>query len=320
MATRLQVGVSRYPHLEPLFRDPAQFGSDLELGLVEGGAVRPFREILAEAAYDVFEMPIVNYLAAKELGFEATAIPVFTARRFIHRMIEVPLQSPIHQPIDLRGCSIASGYYGNTDAVWARGVLGEDYGVDLSLTTWVSTDEERIPGASTPPDLQWRADENVDELIRRGDVDVKIHAGSEPLPTAGNRFVWENPEQAEVEWFAATGIFPPLQVLVVKDSLLDASTQLARDLFSLFSESKIAAYAEVRSGRALEPRQRAGAFRSGFPSPIWPESNRPYLGEDPLPYGLSANAEALERVIRYSLEQAALRNDHDLEELFVNLD
>jgi len=320
MTTRLQAGVSRFPHLEPLFSDPAQFGSVLELDLIEGGNVKPFREVLSASPLDVFEMPIVNYLAARELGFEALAIPVFTARRFIHRMIEVPLQSQIRDPKDLRDRRLATGYYGNTDAVWARGVLREDYGVDLSEATWVTTDEERVPGSRTPPDLQRVDNQNIDDMLLRGDADAKITAGFELDPTGGNRFLWENPDQAAAALFEATGIFPPLQVLVVKNSRLESNDHLASDLFSIFSESKAVALAEIRDGHHLEERQRAGAFRSGFPSAAWPESNRPYLGEDPLTYGLRANAAALERLLRYALEQEAIRDDHDLEELFVDVE
>ena len=51
---------------------------------------------------------------------------------------------------DLDGKRIALRTFQNTAGVWTRGILADDYGVDLSSIQWFTQDEEETPWPSKP--------------------------------------------------------------------------------------------------------------------------------------------------------------------------
>ena len=71
------------------------------------------------------------------------AIPVFPSRMFRHSFITVNTQDG-ETPKDLAGKRIGVPLYTMSAAVWIRGLLPNDYGVDFSKVHWVQ-------GAPTKP-------------------------------------------------------------------------------------------------------------------------------------------------------------------------
>ena len=65
-----------------------------------------------------------------------TAIPVFPSRMFRHGFITVN-KDKIKSPKDLEGKRIGVPLYTMTAAVFIRGMLSDEYGVDFSRVKWV---------------------------------------------------------------------------------------------------------------------------------------------------------------------------------------
>jgi hypothetical protein len=64
----------------------------------------------------------------------------------------------------------------------------------------------------------------------------------------------------------------------------------------------------------------AAAPATGFLVSPQHKKERPYLGDDPLPYGLEANRAGFEMIVRFAREQKITAWQPPIEELFVALD
>ena len=107
--------------------------------------VHAFRRMVRELEFDVCEMAFTTYLCAKAYGKRFTALPIFLVRGFHHGAIVQNTTSGIADPKDLEGQRVGVNRgYTVTTGVWARGVLQDEYGVDLSQVTWVRSGDEHV--------------------------------------------------------------------------------------------------------------------------------------------------------------------------------
>src|SRR5205823_10107141 len=99
--------------------------------------------------FDACEFYTATYVADlpyKTLGL--TAIPIFVKRMFRHSYIYVNKRAGIRSPADLNGRRIGVQAWFTSAALWGRGILIDDYGLDYKSVTWV---------AERPDDqAQWR--------------------------------------------------------------------------------------------------------------------------------------------------------------------
>ena len=86
---------------------------------------------LKSQEFEVGEMSMSSYLIARERGFDMIALPVFPSRRLFHTEISYHLDSGIEKPEDLVGKRMGVGEYQQTAALWQRGILERDFGVQL---------------------------------------------------------------------------------------------------------------------------------------------------------------------------------------------
>ena len=92
--------------------------------------------MVRELEFDVCEMPLTTYLCAREHGVRFTALPIFLVRAFHHGAIVHKPKFGVENPKDLEGERVGVNRgYTVTTGVWARAILQEEYGVDLSKIT-----------------------------------------------------------------------------------------------------------------------------------------------------------------------------------------
>ena len=101
--------------------------------------------------FEVAEMSMSSFLIAKSQGADMVALPVFPSRRFFHAEQSYHVDSGIKEPGDLNGKRIGVQNWLTTTAVWARGLLEDEYGLDPKSVTWIA---DRVSGVV---DLLWRA-------------------------------------------------------------------------------------------------------------------------------------------------------------------
>jgi 4,5-dihydroxyphthalate decarboxylase len=322
-ADSLAVVIGRYPHTEELLAHPQRLKDGTRLRLLTfedagGGmaaAVRMLRSIRG-FDFDVCEVPIVNYLSAREHGAELTAIPVFPTRRFMSDTIVCNRAANIGHPKDLEGKYVGIHYFGHTDAAWGRAILTEMYQVDLDAITWVTSAEEQIEGARLPGNVVRIPRAPLGEMLRAGEISAQMFSHTQFAQAPELQPLFPEVEAHDERWFVKTGLFPILHTVVIKDSVLRERPQLAQELVDLFSRAKDEELDRLEAGRTRSIGEWERYEESGFPRRPFARSDRRYLGADPLPFGLKANRACLEALIGYSLQQRILGERLDLDDLF----
>ena len=134
--TRLKVALRTYPYTEALKTGAVSVpGVALDFEEVKPH-IAAFRRMVRDLAFDVCEIAPTTYMIARAYGVPIIALPVFFVRRFHHAGFVVRPESGIAGPKDLEGRNFGVRAYSVTTGVWKRGLLQNDYGVDIDKVTW----------------------------------------------------------------------------------------------------------------------------------------------------------------------------------------
>lgn len=267
---------------------------------------------------DVAELNLIKYLEAREAGEPLSALPIFLHRRFRHSSIFVNTGAGITKPEDLRGRPVGIGGYTPAAAVWLKGILGDQYGVQLDEVDWVDVFGRfgRLPdGQAEPLDPRDGASRlRIDELLATGVVHATLSAYNPvPIVRGDPRVARMFPdfETVEADYFRRFGIFPIMHALTIKDEVLESYPWAAASLAEAFTAAKDTAIARLRDPRVL-------------PFAFWQSAMRrqeELLGPDPWAYGLTdGNRRAVETAVRYANEQGLTSTRPSVEELFLPVD
>jgi 4,5-dihydroxyphthalate decarboxylase len=265
--------------------------------------VKGFRRMVRTLEFDVSEMALTTYLTAREHGVAFTALPIFLVRGFHHGAIQYNTRSSIREPTELEGRRVGVNRgYTVTTGVWARGILADEYGVDLGRVTWVLSGDEHVESYVPPPNVESaRPGADLAAMVIDGEIDAVIgvdvdHPDIAPLI--------REPEEAAVTALRQRGFYPINHLIVVKDDVLHRYPDVASAVFDAFAEAKRRYVARLRAGEAST------------------ETDRMYArvlqttGTDPLPYGIEPNRPMLDKLIEYALAQRILRQPVEIDDMF----
>jgi hypothetical protein len=267
--------------------------------------VHAFRRMVRGLEFDVCEMALTTYLVAKEHGARFTALPAFLVRGFHHGAILYDPASGIRGPEDLEGRRVGVNRgYTVTTGVWARAVLGQEYGVDLDRVTWVLSGDEHVSAYEPPANVVPMPDGgSLEEMVLSGELAAVIGLGAH-----SNRLrpLIPDPERAGLAALAGRGGYPINHLVVVRDELLREHPRLGAEVFAAFTRAK----------QAYVQRLREGAVENPTAADLTHLRVMEITGKDPLPYGLPPNRAVLEELMRHAVEQHILQRSLPLEELF----
>ncbi len=100
---------------------------------------------LRSAEFDIAQMSVTALLMLAERGDSPwTALPVFPFRDFHHTRFQVREDTDILEPKDLHGKHVGVAEYMMTAAVWSRGILKDEFGVEPDKLTWYQERLESI--------------------------------------------------------------------------------------------------------------------------------------------------------------------------------
>ena len=283
--TTLNAAFDDYPHTLPLKRGEIKSPrvafafSDIK------PANRFFKPMVRELKFDVSEMAIATYVQAKAYGKPLVLIPATMMGRFQHGTVLCSAARPF-MPADLAGKRVGVRSYSQTTAVWVRGILQNDYGVDVDRVQWVTFEDGHVAEYREPASVERAAgDKNLLKMLREGELDAAIYGADLPNDPALKSLI-ADPETAAKAWYAKHQVVPINHMVVVTEKLARSSPDTVREIYRLLRQAKTAA---------------------GLPK----------AGEiDFFPFGVAACRPALQTIIDYSWQQNLIPRKIDVDELF----
>jgi 4,5-dihydroxyphthalate decarboxylase len=270
--------------------------------------------LLRHQEFDICELSLASYLAMRDKRTQPyLAIPVFPHRRFRHSYLFVNAEAGITTPRDLERTSIGLRTWQTTAGLWTRGILQDHYAVDIATIDWVCQDEEDVPidpFAAGGFRLRRVAEgEDVDRMLVEGKLQALMYPELPPSFRAGDpriRRLFADAKAEEQRFFQATGLFPIMHTVVIREALLEHYPWLALEVVKAFRRSK------ERAWKAMEDPRRVSLawFREAL------EEQRSILGHDPWSYDLPSNQTALRAACRWAYEQGLTSRLLEVEELF----
>jgi 4,5-dihydroxyphthalate decarboxylase len=277
---RLRIVLGNHAHVMPLKR--GEIRSPLfELEFIEYTPTNmAFKPMVREQAFDVCEMAIVTYLMAKAHGKPLVLMPAVMVGRHQHAYAIYNGAHGVLGPGDLEGRRVGIRSFTTTTGAWIRGILANDYGVNLDKIRWVTFEDphvaeyrdttERAPGGKTI--VQMLLDNELDAVLGETASDPRL----KPL--------FADPAAEAARWFATHGVVPVNHLVVVTETLARERPDIVREIYALLKQSK------KRAGPAAAP--------------------------DPVPFGVEANRKSLELILDYAAQQALIPRRFSADEIF----
>src|SRR5580704_9356448 len=160
---KLTYASCRYDRIEPLRAGEVQVeGIDLNVMVFPSGR-QIFDRMIGGQEFDASELSASEFIAHAGRGNSPfVAIPVFPSRVFRHGYIFVNARTGIRTPKDLEGRRVGLPLYTQTAAIWVRGHLTHQFGVDLGAVRWVQGAVEKTGTHGKP---------HAPALLRKVDIE-----------------------------------------------------------------------------------------------------------------------------------------------------
>jgi 4,5-dihydroxyphthalate decarboxylase len=270
--------------------------------------------------FDAAEMSSSEYITRLASGScPFVALPVFPSRVFRHGFIAVDTRV-INKPADLAGKRVGVQLYTMTAAIWIRGLLQHDCGVDLSTIEWVegAIDAPTSHGKPTVlPPLKPasitvnRSGKSLSQLLEDGEIAAIIGAD---LPSAFGRNpnvqrLFPNFRETEKDYYRRSKIFPIMHLVVLRRDFHERHRFAATSLYNALCEAKAQAFAKMRY---------LGTLRYMLPwLPADLDEIKDVFGGDPWIYGVAPNRATLEALVQYLVDQSLIPKRIAVDDLFV---
>jgi 4,5-dihydroxyphthalate decarboxylase len=272
--------------------------------------------------FHLSEMSLSEYICryvAGECPF--VALPVFASRVFRHSMIAVN-RNTVKMPADLAGKRIGVPLYTMTAAVFQRGLLAHDYGVDLSGVQWVQGATNSAASHGNPSAMPLLAAVNIEQnqsgcslsdLIDTGNLDAIIGTYMPDAMATNPDIVRLFPDfrATERDYFRRTHIFPIMHAVVIRKEIFERDPSLAPRLYAAFEAAKALAWDRMN---------RVGTLAYMLP---WMIDDLVEIGQvfggDPWPYGIEPNRPTLNALMTYLHEQHMIAHPVPIDDLFARI-
>ena len=249
-----------------------------EFAQFQGSVATMFKRVVRNLEFEVAEMAIMTFLVAKAFNKPYRLLPFVVMARYQHPYLVFNSErNRVLTPKALEGRRVGVRSYSVTTGAWIRGILADDYGVDISRIQWVTFEEPHVAEFRDPPNVQ-RAPQgkDINAMLAAGELDAAILGAVPTDPKL--KPVIPDPEAAGKLWVENYAAIQLNHLVGVKKTVSKAQ---ADEVYRLLLESKKAA------------------------------------GDPPLlPHGLEANRRNLEIAIDCAYKQNMIPRRFKVEELF----
>jgi 4,5-dihydroxyphthalate decarboxylase len=194
-----------------------------------------FKRVVRELEFDVAELAIMTFLLAKAHGKPLKLLPVVLTARFQHPFIVYNAERRPLAPGDLEGRCVGQRSYSVTTATWVRGILADDYGVDLGKVRWVTFEEPHVAEFRDPPNVERvPAGKDITAMLLQGELDAAIVG--EPPKDPRIKTLIPDPAAAGEAWKKKNGAIQVNHMVATRQDL-----DCADAVYRLLGESRRAA-------------------------------------------------------------------------------
>jgi 4,5-dihydroxyphthalate decarboxylase len=281
--------------------------------------------MVSHGEFDVSEMSLATYLVTREKGAPFIGIPVFPSRLFRHTSVyanrdRIPQAGGTDAAAAARALAdktVGVAEWQLTANVWIRGILADHYGVPVESVRY-RTGGLNAPGrhekvaVSLPETIDIAAipaEKTLSAMLADGEIDaIYTPRAPESHGTGAVTRLSGDTRAEEERYYAETGIFPIMHVIVIHERVYDKNPWIARELLKAFTAAKQAAYDDLTSTAAL--RISLPFAREEYEHAV------AAMGADYWSYGLEPNRHVLSAFARYAAAQHLVSREFAPEELF----
>ena len=240
-----------------------------------------FKSMIREQQFDIAEMAVVTYLIAKSHNKDLALLPAAMIGRFQHPYAIINAARGPMRPSDLNGKTVGIRSFTTTTGAWIRGILANDYGVDLDSIRWVTFEEPHVAEYRDKTERA-PAGKSIVPMLLDGELDAVLGESSND-PRALPLF--EDAQAEARHWYASHHIVPINHLVVVRGALAAKDSAAVRDIYALLLQAK---------RRSASPGDAV----------------------DPVPFGIEANRASLDLLATYAWQQKLTPRKISVDEMF----
>jgi len=244
---KLKTLIGDYP-VTKQFRTHAE---RFEFAQFPGSVATQFKRVVRNLEFDVAEMAIMTFLIAKAYGKPYRLLPFVVMARYQHPYLVCKKENPL-KPENLAGKRIGVRSYSVTTGAWIRGILADDYGVDLAKIRWTTFEEAHVAEFVDPPNVERAAPgKEINAMLLAGELDAAI-LGAVPTDPKLQPVI-ADPEAAGKRWGEKHGAIQLNHLVGVKNAV---SRAVADEVYGYLVKSKAAAGNPPLLPHGLEANRR----------------------------------------------------------------
>lgn len=192
-----------------------------------------FKPMVRQGAFDVSEMAIVTFLMAKNFHKPMVLLPDVVMARFQHGYAFYNARRGVLMPGDLAGKRVGIRSFTTTTGAWLRGILANDYGVDLNAIDWITFEDAHV---AEFVDATRRAGDGkqIVQMLVDGELDAIL---GEKVEHPDLKPLFADVKAEESRWFAKHAVRPINHMVVVKQELSDRHPDVVREVHRMLSKS-----------------------------------------------------------------------------------
>jgi 4,5-dihydroxyphthalate decarboxylase len=285
-ALKLNVMLGDYPNTVALKQGKIA-SNRLQLDFAEAKVPHDHFKAVVKGEFDFAELAIMTYLQAVSWGRPLVALPVAVHGRFQHAQIACLADRGTLAPKDLHGKRVGVRTYPQTTPTWVRGILQNDYDVDLSKIHFITFSDGHVPEYKDPANCERSTSgKKLRQMLLDGDVDAAVLSG-EDLKHPKVKGLIPDPAAAGKAWHAKYGALMVNHIMVVKSELAKSDPDAVREIYRMVKESRAASTEAA-----------------------------PKDGIDKRPIGYTANKRNFEVAAQYAWRQRITAKELKLDDLF----
>ena len=220
-----------------------------EFAQYQGSVATAFKRIVRNLEFDVAEMAIMTFLVAKAFDKPYRLLPFVVMARYQHPYL---VTTKSLKPKDLEGRRVGVRSYSVTTGAWIRGILADDYGVDLSKIRWTTFEEAHVAEFVDPPNVERAAPgKEINAMLLAGELDAAI-LGAVPTDPKLQPVI-PDPEAAGRKWGEKYRAIQLNHLVGVKNTVSRAASD---EIYELLVKSKEAAGNPPLLPHGLEANRR----------------------------------------------------------------